>query len=102
MSTSPHRLFVGDGEVATLMREKDWAATPLGPVETWPNGLRAAVRIVPSSRFSMWMAWGDELTFLYNDAYRRDTLGKKHPRALAMPTRVLWNEVWRPGTKRCC
>ena len=30
----------------------------------------------------MWMAWGPELTFFCNDAYRRDTLGKKYPWAL--------------------
>ncbi|MGE0402821.1 MAG: ATP-binding protein, partial [Kofleriaceae bacterium] len=94
MSVTSQELFLGDGEVATLMRSTDWSATPLGPIESWPNGLRAAVRIVLSSRFSMWMGWGDELTFLYNDAYRRDTLGTKHPRSLAMPTRVLWSEIW--------
>ncbi|HEY0480516.1 MAG TPA: ATP-binding protein [Kofleriaceae bacterium] len=94
MTSTRNALFVGNGELATLMRNTDWAATPLGPVESWPNGLRAAVRIVLSSRFSMWMAWGEELTFLYNDAYRRDTLGAKHPRALGMPTRELWSEIW--------
>ena len=30
----------------------------------------------------MWMAWGPELTFFYNDAYRPMTLGAKHPWAL--------------------
>ena len=33
----------------------------------------------------MWMAWGPELTILYNDAYARTTLGKKHPWALGTP-----------------
>jgi signal transduction histidine kinase len=94
MTTPSDPVFIGDGEVAELMRRTDWAKTPLGPVDRWPNGLRAAVRIVLTSRFSMWMAWGDELTFLYNDAYRADTLGTKHPRSLAAPTRELWSEVW--------
>lgn len=58
MKSATELLFPGDGELATLMRKADWAMTPLGAIETWPNGLRAAVRIVLTSRFSMWMAWG--------------------------------------------
>ena len=46
------------------------------------------------SRFSMWMAWGPELTFFCNDAYRRDTLGKKYPWALGKPRREVWAEIW--------
>lgn len=33
----------GDGEMATRIRAHDWAATPLGPVETWPEQLKHAV-----------------------------------------------------------
>ena len=29
--------LAGGGELGGLMRAKDWAATPLGPVEAWPN-----------------------------------------------------------------
>ena len=47
-----------------------------------------------TSRFSMWMAWGPELTFFCNDAYRRDTLGKKYPWALGRPAREVWAEIW--------
>jgi signal transduction histidine kinase/serine phosphatase RsbU (regulator of sigma subunit) len=72
----------------------DWAATPLGPVEGWPQSLRTAVRIVLGSRFAMWMAWGPELTFLYNDAYARDTLASKHPWALGQRADAVWAEIW--------
>ena len=51
-------------------------------------------RVVVSSRFSMWMAWGPELTFFCNDAYRRDTLGKKYPWALGRPAWEVWAEIW--------
>ncbi len=30
-----------------LMRAHDWSATPLGPVEGWPQSLKTAMRIVP-------------------------------------------------------
>ncbi|MFJ4716763.1 SpoIIE family protein phosphatase [Streptomyces sp. NPDC088785] len=42
----------------------------------------------------MWMAWGPELTFFCNDAYRRDTLGQKYPWALGRPSREVWAEIW--------
>jgi signal transduction histidine kinase/DNA-binding response OmpR family regulator len=93
-------LFPGDGELANLMRQTDWAQTTLGPVGSWPNALKTAVRIVLTSRFSMWMAWGPDLAFLYNDAYRRDTLGVKHPRALGAKTHELWSEIWQDISPR--
>ncbi len=70
------------GEVGRDLRAVDWAATPLGPIEQWPSSLANVVRLLLTSRFSMWMAWGPELTFLCNDKYRRDTLGEKYPWAL--------------------
>ncbi len=86
-------VFVGAGEMAQLMRAHDWAASSLGPVATWPEALKVAVRIMLTSRFDMWVGWGPEVAFLYNDAYR-PTLGQKHPASLAMPTRELWSEIW--------
>ena len=80
--------------MGALMRAKDWAATPLGSPEAWPQGLRTVVRILLTSRYAMWMGWGPELTFLYNDAYARMTLGKKHPWALGRPAREVWAEIW--------
>jgi signal transduction histidine kinase len=42
----------------------------------------------------MWMGWGRELSFLYNDAYASMTLGAKHPWALGRPAREVWAEIW--------
>ncbi len=86
-------IFVGNSEMAQLMREHDWASTPLGPPEHWPDGLKVALRILLTSRFEMWLGWGPDVAFFYNDAYR-PTLGRKHPKSLAMPTRQLWSEIW--------
>jgi signal transduction histidine kinase/CheY-like chemotaxis protein len=81
-------------EMVRLVDAFDWASTPLGPAAAWPDGLKAVVRILLTSRFPMWMAWGSDLTFLYNDAYRRTTLGKKHPWALGRPAAQVWHEIW--------
>ena len=52
------------------------------------------MHVVLTSRFSMWMAWGPELTFFCNDKYRRDTLGTKYPWALGRPAADVWAEIW--------
>src|SRR3954468_10655064 len=82
------------GQVGADLLAVDWDATPLGPPETWPQSLTTVVNIVLGSRFSMWMAWGPELTFFCNDAYRRDTLGSKYPWALGRPAGEVWAEIW--------
>ncbi len=82
-------------EMPQLVEGFDWASTPLGPAAAWPDSLKTVVRILLTSRFPMWMAWGPELTFLYNDAYRRTTLGTKHPWALGKPASQVWHEIWK-------
>ena len=87
-------VFRADQEIGRDLSAVDWAATPLGPVRGWPQSLRTAVDILLSSRFAMWMAWGPDLTFFCNAAYRRDTLGLKYPWALGRPAREVWSEIW--------
>jgi signal transduction histidine kinase/PAS domain-containing protein len=84
----------GGGALGQLVREFDWTATPLGAIEKWPQSLKTVVRTLLTSRFAMWMSWGPELTFLYNDDYARMTLGKKHPWALGKPSHEVWKEIW--------
>ncbi|WP_445190603.1 PAS domain S-box protein [Sphingobium sp. HWE2-09] len=45
------------------------------------------------SRFEMWLGWGENLNFFYNDAYI-PTLGSKHPTALGRPMSQVWKEVF--------
>jgi PAS domain S-box-containing protein len=91
---TPHEtLFPGGGEMGARLRAHDWAATALGPVAGWPQSLTTAVRIMLGSRFAMWMAWGPELTFFCNDAYR-PTLGVKEAWALGARSDVVWAEIW--------
>jgi signal transduction histidine kinase/DNA-binding NarL/FixJ family response regulator len=97
-SSSLSNGHAGTSEPITLMgdliRTHDWAATPLGHVAGWPDSLKAVVRILVTSRFPMWMAWGPEFTVLYNDAYASVTLGKKHPWALGRSAPEVWSEIW--------
>ncbi len=89
----PTDFLARGGEMGALMRAKNWGDTPLGPAENWPQGLKTALRILLTSRYQMWMAWGEDLAFFYNDAYR-PTLGVKHGWALGRSTREVWQEIW--------
>ena len=86
-------ILMNGGEMGALMHAHDWSASPIGSPDTWPQALRSAVSIMLPSRHVMFVAWGPELAFLYNDAYR-PVFGKKHPWALGRPFREIWSEVW--------
>ena len=76
------------------MRRLDWSATAVGSPHTWPDNLRAALRICLTSRFPMHVWWGKALTLFYNDACI-SFLGKgKHPAVLGRPGRQAWAEIW--------
>ena len=75
------------------MAEHDWAASALGNPESWPDSLKIPLGILLTSRFEMWLGWGEDLNFFYNDAYI-PTLGIKHPTMLGRPFREVWSEVY--------
>ncbi|HEX8418097.1 MAG TPA: hybrid sensor histidine kinase/response regulator, partial [Methylobacterium sp.] len=75
------------------MRAHDWSGSPLGGPEAWPQSLRSVVGLMLTSRFPMFVAWGPELGFLYNDAYA-EILSAKHPAALGARFADVWSEIW--------
>ncbi|MEG4581988.1 ATP-binding protein [Microcoleus sp. MON1_C5] len=87
------QIFAGNSEMAMLMRSHNWSQTPLGAVETWPQSLKTAIRIILGSRYPMFVWWGQQMTKFYNDAYI-PILGKRHPQALGQPASRVWAEIW--------
>jgi signal transduction histidine kinase/DNA-binding response OmpR family regulator len=87
------RLLRGPGEVRPLMRACRWDLTPLGPPDSWAPSLSAIVRVMLTSRFAMWMAWGPDLTFLCNDAYL-PTVGLKRDWVIGSRSDRVWAEIW--------
>jgi signal transduction histidine kinase len=85
--------LAGGGEVGRLLRAYDWSTTPLGPPAGWPQSLKTAVRIMLTSRQPIWVGWGPELTYLYNDPYL-SIIGGKHPHMLGKPVAEVWHEIW--------
>src|SRR5512142_2330753 len=85
--------FVGESNVAGLMRAKDWLTTPLGDPASWSEALRTSLSICLESRFPILLWWGRELAMLYNDADAA-ILSDKHPVALGQAGRACWPEIW--------
>ncbi|WP_017297329.1 PAS domain S-box protein [Nodosilinea nodulosa] len=89
---SAANLFGGAGEMGVLMRSHDWANTPLGPVDRWPQSLRTTLSIVLNSRAPLFTLWGPQRAMLYNDSCRL-LLGDRHPWALGRPGPEVWPEL---------
>jgi PAS domain-containing protein len=83
----------GGREIGAMMRAHDWSRSSLGHPGTWPQALRTVVALMLNSAFPMFVAWGKDLGFLYNDAYM-EILGEKHPRSLGAPFCEVWSEIW--------
>jgi PAS domain S-box-containing protein len=93
-STS-HYFLQGGGEMGSLTRNFDWSQTTIGTPDEWPQSLRTTVAMILSSKFPMFLWWGDNLVQFYNDAYR-PSLGNegKHPLALGQNGEECWPEIW--------
>ena len=91
--SQPLDFLAGGGKTGALMRAHDWSESPLGPPDTWPQSLRTVVGLLLQSQFPMFVAWGPDLGFLYNDPYA-EILGAKHPRALGRRFYDIWSEIW--------
>ncbi|VVO01058.1 GAF domain-containing protein [Pseudomonas fluorescens] len=79
-------------DMAERVRLHDWASTPLGPLEEWPDVLKTTAALCFASSFPQAIIWGPSLTTLYNDAFI-PILGNK-PDALGRPFSETWREVW--------
>src|SRR5688572_26000086 len=93
-SVSLEHVFPGDSHMAQRMRELDWSATALGPVEHWPDALRTSVSTCLNCAFPILIWWGPELVLLYNDEYAAILGPLKDPFALGERGAKVWAEIW--------
>jgi PAS domain S-box-containing protein len=80
-------------ESSAAVRSFDWAATPLGPLESWPASLRVATDLCLASSSVAAVYWGDDLRLIYNQAWA-DVLPERYEAALGKPARDVWKDVW--------
>ncbi len=83
----------GGGVMGALMRAHDWAATPIGRPETWPQSLRSTLSACLNSPILGTILWGPDLLMLYNDAYI-PSMADRHPAALGRPVAEVWGAAW--------
>jgi GAF domain-containing protein/PAS domain-containing protein len=81
------------GEMAKLIAEADWSASPAGAPEDWPQSLKTTVGLILPAAAQIVLFWGPQFVAIYNDAYA-PTIGEKHPRALGRPACENWAELW--------
>jgi PAS domain-containing protein len=81
---APPAFLRAPGDMSQRLLAHDWASSPLGPIETWPQSLRSVVGLMLQTRQPACLAWGERLTSLYNDACI-PILGAKHPAGLGQP-----------------
>ena len=93
MSQEPAWLAAG-GEMAGRIRSQDWSKSSLGPLGTWPEHIRTAVRICLGSLQPVLLWIGPELSLVYNDACILLLGTAKHPAALGASGRDVWREIW--------
>ena len=92
-ATSAGDQLSGGGEMGGRLRAFDWTNSPLGEPQAWPRSLKTATRIMLTSRQPIWIGWGHDLIYLYNDPYK-SIIGGKHPWALGRPACEVWREIW--------
>lgn len=85
--------WLGSGNVAALIRARDWSCTPLGPIDQWPQSLRTSLSICLHSAEPVAVYWGPHFITIYNDVCA-GLLGDAHPNALGMPAAVLYEAAW--------
>nr|WP_107910840.1 SpoIIE family protein phosphatase [Streptomyces chartreusis] len=91
--TAAARMFAEAGEFGELLSGIEWAATPLGPPESWPGPLVDTLRLMLTSEHGMALYWGTEFATLYNLG-SSPIVGAKHPWALGRPYKDVFPEVW--------
>ncbi|MBE7197428.1 MAG: PAS domain-containing protein, partial [Parafilimonas terrae] len=80
------------GEMGALLREQDWAISPLCDPSGWPKALMTLVGVMLDAHQPTFLVWGPERTLLYNDLYAR-ILGDRHPAALGRDYREVWSDL---------
>jgi signal transduction histidine kinase len=86
--------LLGGGAMGARIRGFDWASTALGPIARWPTGLKTSLSLILGSQMPMWIGWGPDCIFFYNDAYVQVLGAAKHPWALGRPAAEVWAEIW--------
>lgn len=74
-------------------RGVNWAATSLGPIESWSADLRGMCNLIMASPHPAAMYWGKDHVAIYNEPYIL-LAGQKHPTLMGSRYSDAWSEIW--------
>jgi PAS domain S-box-containing protein len=93
-TTWPQSLVSGGRRNGRRILDRDWSKTPMGPIESWPHGLRSVLLTCLESRFPLFVYWGPRLVQFYNDAGQPVMGAKDKTNALGNPIIEVFPEIW--------
>ena len=79
------------GNARSLLLDIDWATHSLGRPDTWTVGLRLALRNMFASPEPLYLFWGEERSFFFNDACTV-VLGPRIDGFMAQPFGRIWED----------
>ena len=80
--------------IAMELESRDWSRTTFGPIGDWPNGLISSLTIMMNSSLPMWLCWGVDCTFFYNDEFADQFFDRGDPPRICMSANLAWPEGW--------
>ncbi|HEY5758765.1 MAG TPA: ATP-binding protein [Steroidobacter sp.] len=81
------------GVMSEAINAKDWMAHALGTIEKWPLSLRTALGICLGFPAPACIAWGEQRSQLYNDAYSQLAV-IRHADSLGVDFAHSWVNAW--------
>jgi hypothetical protein len=84
-------------EYCHFIRNYDFAATPLGPIEQWPQLLRQHVCQIMIHPHPRVLTWGSQLCLLHNEAARKTAVDHGRADCLGRPILDVWPELHDTG-----
>ncbi|KFF04200.1 PAS domain-containing sensor histidine kinase [Flavobacterium reichenbachii] len=90
-----HYFLADGGEMGKLSRTKDWSRTYLGDPEQWPKSLCTMTAVVLNNPLAMCIAWGNDFTQIYNDAFRLILASPQQNEALGSSAKETFSEIWK-------
>ncbi len=80
-----------DSQAYRLLQDSAWVHA--GLADSAPAELRTVLTMILDCPEPLWIAWGPDNLFYFNDAFS-PWMGNKLDGAMASPVRVVWHDVW--------
>ncbi|UAK25282.1 ATP-binding protein [Sphingomonas nostoxanthinifaciens] len=86
--------LIAKTQMGQAIRATDWAVHPLGSPATWPISLKTILTMMAACPTPMFLAWGDDLSVFFNDAYRPIWGSLLREGLTGARFRDVWGHIW--------